>query len=94
VTAPFIDTMQPVTPAEKAAWRVYRRLPEPAMPQARYVFRSVLEGNTIRAAMVTFVGATGLDDPDLLRAMEKALKRLLLEQRRARLHGAEWSEPI
>jgi hypothetical protein len=93
VTASFIDTMQPITPAEKATWRVYVRLPESATQPARHAIRSVLEGSTIRAAMVAFAGATGLDDPDLLRGMEKALKGLISERRRARLKSAERSHP-
>jgi hypothetical protein len=76
----FIDTMQPITPAEKAAWKLFLTLPLPAWKPARALFQRGSEGQEPRLNAVHFAAESGITDQDTLEALDKALRDLAEEK--------------
>ena len=76
MTACFIDTMRPVTPAEEAAWRLFLSLPSSTWRDARMMFRRVRNGMTPFDALAQFVGVSGYEDKTMIAALEAVLQEL------------------
>ena len=79
MTACFIDTMRPVTPAETAGWKFFLSLPRESWRGARIVFRRVHTGIPPGQAILGFVADTGVTDPALLAELEAVLEDLAAE---------------
>jgi hypothetical protein len=72
----FIDTMQPLTPAEERAWRFYLRLHTKLWRAARAMFRRACQGEQPGANLFRFVSDTGMTDATLLAELKEVLQAL------------------
>ncbi|MCB8877605.1 hypothetical protein [Acidisoma silvae] len=81
LVACFIDTMRPVTPAEREAWAVFLSLHRDHWRPARTMFRNVFSGVAPAEALLGFQVATCINDQDVTRRLEAVLVGLEKEAR-------------
>jgi hypothetical protein len=76
----FIDTMQPISPAETEGWGFYLNLHRDAWLPARAMFRAVHAGAAPSEVMLKFVQATGVNGR-MAKQLEDILEALAGEAR-------------
>jgi hypothetical protein len=67
----FIDTMQPITTAEKVAWKLYLSLPHEHWVAARIMFRRARNGTDPATNLLQFVDSTGYADQSVITKLER-----------------------
>lgn len=75
----FVDSMRPVTPAEKEGWACFLALHREHWRDARIMFRQVFRGVGPDKALATFVAGVGFDDEPMCQRLRTALRELARE---------------